>query len=84
MKTEQNQIQVWITKWALTIGIFSESVVIDDEYPGMIKTKHGYVHGVGRDWHTSIESAKAQAERVRVKKIASLKKQIAKLEDMRF
>jgi hypothetical protein len=36
------------------------------------------------DWHTTPEAAIARAEEMRTKKIASLKKQIAKLEAMTF
>ncbi|MGE0278428.1 MAG: hypothetical protein AB7R40_23780 [Nitrospiraceae bacterium] len=37
-----------------------------------------------KDWHETAEAALAQADAMRLKKIASLKKQIAKLEAMRF
>lgn len=43
-----------------------------------------YYHGEGNDWHRTKESAIAKAEEMRKKKIASLKKQIEKLEKMEF
>ena len=46
----------------------------------------GYYGGyqVGRDVHETREAALAAAESMRTKKIASLKKQVAKLEALRF
>lgn len=41
-------------------------------------------HGEGNEWHKIKESAISKAEKMRQKKIASLKKQIAKLKNMKF
>lgn len=54
----------------------------------MIETKAKgtiqYYHGKGDEWHETKESAIAKAEEIRKKKINSLKKQIEKLEKMKF
>ena len=59
-------MNVWITKYALTKGIFEMDVESQSEG---CKTK---------------AAAIAKAEKMRRKKIASLKKQIEKLESMKF
>lgn len=78
-------MKVWITKYALTVGIFEEEV----EYTasaGMVSAYGGaheiYYHKP--DWHESYLKAKDRAEEMREKKIASLKKQIRKLGALRF
>lgn len=71
---------VWITKYALTKGIFTAWAIIDDN---MIKVgRHEYYHG--NDWHTDEKSAWERAEQMRHKKIHSLKKQIARLETLQI
>jgi hypothetical protein len=39
-----------------------------------------YYHREGKDWHRTREAAVIRAEEIRMKKIASLKKHVAKLE----
>lgn len=80
-------MKVWITRYALTKGIIESEVIYcgDD----MVRErKQGcfpiYYHGEGHEWHKTKESAIAKAEEMRKKKIASLKKQIEKLEKMKF
>lgn len=43
-----------------------------------------FYHGKGKDRHTSKESALKRAEEVRAKKIESLRKQLKKLEELKF
>ena len=79
-------MKVWITKYALTKGILEiECVKIGDagvrEVGNSFPT---YYHGEGNEWHRTKESAIKKAEEMRQKKIESLKKQIEKLEKMRF
>lgn len=68
-------MKVWITKYALTKGIFEKEVIeLDDE----IVQESGnifpvYYHGDGKEWHKTKESAIAKAEEMRRKKIAILK-----------
>lgn len=75
-------MKVYITKWALTEGVM--------EREGIIDGKHVYVEGflirfsIGDDLFLTPEEAKQNAEEMREKKIASLKKKIKKLEKMKF
>lgn len=77
-------MKVWITKYALTKGILEKEV--EDCGDGMIKEKEShfptYYHGT--EWHSEKQSAIEKAEEMRKKKIASLKKQMEKLERMKF
>lgn len=88
-------MKVWITKYALTGGIIEaeivrRQIVIDEHTKEQVM---GYIlcDATGRkygvqfdDFEYSLESAIAKAEEMRQKKIASLKKQIEKLEGMKF
>ena len=74
-------MKVWITKYALTSGITEH----DAEPCGDDMVKYGlmqYAHG--KDWHGSRISALIHAENMRIAKIASLKKSIARLEAISF
>ena len=84
-------MKVWVTKYAMS----GKGVIPCEEakcpieggmavIPGdrSIGSFDNYLHG--NDWHTTPEAAIARAEEMRTKKIASLKKQIAKLEAMTF
>lgn len=81
-------MKVWITKYALVVGIIEkEAEYLSELHEGTIKTKSdrpSYYYGEGEEWHRTEESAIKKAEELRQKKIASLKKQIEKLEMMRF
>lgn len=80
-------MKVWITKYALTRGIIeadgeltsSDSVIILNR--GLSLPTYWFYKG---DWHSNKQSAIKKAEEMRQKKIESLKKQIKKLEEMRF
>ena len=80
-------MKVWITKYALTKGIIeadgeltsSESVSILNR--GLSLPTHWFYKG---DWHSDKQTAIKKAEEMRQNKIVSLKKQIEKLEGMRF
>ena len=76
-------MKVWNSKYALTKGLTAHNA--EDCGGGMVKIGPlWYLHGEGKEWHRTKESAVARAEQMRQQKIASLKKQIAKLENMRF
>lgn len=83
-------MKVWITKYALTAGVFgteavqpvSGRMVVVKARPGCGSNGVEYFHG--RDWHTSHSDAIDQAEDMRDAKIKSLRKQIAKLEALEF
>lgn len=79
---------VWITKYALTSGIqerrllevCSERMITVVPPPG----EYGCIFFHKPDWHDTKAEAVAQAEKMRVKKLASLEKQIAQLTALRF
>lgn len=80
-------MKIWISKYALS----GEITCHECESPndgGYVFPKGKFMSftafKVGMDAHTSAEAAIYAAEESRLKKIASLKKQIAKLEKMTF
>ena len=81
-------MKVWITKYALKLGIRETEGEIDET--GSLRDmnaksyQNNLYHGEGDEWHRTKESAIKKAEEMRQKKIASLKKQIKGLERMRF
>ena len=78
-------MKVWITKYALTKGIVETETETQNPVWTVFKNNTMlYTKNIGKDFHTSKEEAKLKAEEMRQKKIASLKKQIDKLERMRF
>jgi len=79
-------MKVWITKYALTQGIFEveaeRCVNVDDN---MINAgKFGLFHGAGKEWHVNKEDAIKRAEEMRQNKIVNIQKQINKLQNLRF
>ena len=77
---------VYITKYALSQGILKvEAEVVSDDgdmiswRPEGKYTLRQYFHGRGRDWHTTLESAMKRAEDMRLRKVASLNKQLHKI-----
>lgn len=78
--------KVYVTKYALTDGIRLSEVVRLSPYDCKYISVRGYALSVmaGRNAHATWSEALAAAEQMRTKKIASLRKQIAKLEAMTF
>lgn len=78
-------MKVWITKYALRDGVQKVEATLSPEYPKCVSWG-GYkdAWGEGKEWHRTQEAAIARAEEMRIAKIASLKRQIAKLEKMEF
>lgn len=78
----------YITKWALSGGIIEYEQ--DEPDNGRLSYKRANwrfaasIGGEGKQWHRTLEEAKKASEQMRVKKIASLKNQIAKLEKLEF
>ena len=78
-------IKVWITRYALTVGISEENGEQSEFSPNMVSYgRYGHAHGEGKQWHKSLSEAIKRAEVLRTKKIASLRASIAKLEALRF
>jgi hypothetical protein len=87
MELESKQFNGWVTKYALSAGL--NLVSMREVGNGMVKyqSPYGltvYLHGEGREWHRDLPSAVKRAEEMKLKKIASLKKQIKKLEELKF
>lgn len=80
-------MKVWITKFALTAGIFSVEATPKD---GMVAYRRSpdsyieYAHGLAREWHLTPESALDRAEEMRAKKLESLDAQIKKVSKITF
>ena len=79
---ERMILKVWITKYALTKGLFEmEAEIVDGKYAS---GKYESIRLFTRDWaHTLAEAVKV-AEDMRTRRIASLKKSIVKLERLNF
>lgn len=84
-------MKAFITIYALSNGIMEVSYTQHESTPNMIEyhfpTNAGwtrYALGEGKQWHRTIESARSRAEEMRLKKIKSLKKSIARLESLKF
>jgi hypothetical protein len=80
-------MKVWITKYALAKGIIECEGVITTIHPNMVEVMcpgiwERYFHKP--HWHTTRKDAVSRAEEMRVKKLASLQKQIARLDAMWF
>jgi hypothetical protein len=77
----------YVTKYALTIGIMYRVGEVNSDFPNMFiydcETRFP-THVHAPYWHRTFEAARAHAEKLRKAKLASLKKQIAKLEGKRF
>jgi len=88
MKMEYERIHAWVTKYALSDGIYMvEGDVCHGICGDMLKwgVKYGGTATAhGKDWHRTPEAALARAEEMRLAKIESLKKSIRKLESLRF
>lgn len=75
-------MKVWITKFALTKGLFEMNAeILNNKYAS---GKHEGAALFTRDWVRTRAEATVAAESMRVARIASLKKSIAKLEKLTF
>jgi len=76
-------IKVWVSKYALTDGVVEQDA--RDLGAGCVMPA-GFIHWItlGKDAHLTREAALQVAEAMRLKKIASLEKQLKKLKEMRF
>lgn len=87
-------MKVWITKYALTDGIYDGEIIakhkirenpIECKFRFLCRNTYGDQFYLDRDdFCFTYECAIKKAEEMRQNKIKSLKKQIEKLEEMRF
>jgi len=83
--TDSNRRIAYVTKYALTVGI--QKMEVETTKYGVYQVRNGdmFFCSLGKgNVHDSLESAISAADKMRTKKIASLKKQIVKLENMEF
>lgn len=78
-------MKIWITKYALTKGIIerNNSEIVDDNVTCHISGCHYEYYHKG-EWASSLENALEQTEKMRIKKIKSLEKQIQKIRTLEF
>lgn len=81
-------MKIYVTKYALTEGIEvydrKEPSNARDELIAVVNSKGMVSYFHGKDWHLTQSEAQDRAEKMRVAKIASLRKSIDKLEKMTF
>ena len=81
-------MKVWITKYAMTSGVFTaeaEKTRIEGMCVVRSKKPSGFDQLFrGNDWHTDEAEAIERFNQMKQKKIASLQKQLAKVEALEF
>lgn len=83
MDNNKDITKVYITKYALTSGIFSMEGEIRGDTVRGLGDHNGHIY-LDRDWWLTKAAAITRAEELKEKKIKSLKKQLKKLEAMTF
>ena len=78
-------MKIWNTKYVFTDGILEQEAEVYKTNEGMVLVgKYMYLHGEGKEWHRSKESAVRRAEEMRDKKIKSLEKQLKRIKALVF
>ena len=81
-KSDERAIEIYVTKYALTKGVIKASgTTRDGKYVNIGSTSGRWLVGPS-DWVATEEEAVSEFERLRNKKIASLKRQLTKVEAM--
>lgn len=75
-------MKVWITKYALSSGIFTAEV--KDTGSTVVNVKGYYTGFYGKDWHRTEKEAIARAEEMRAKRLQSLERQVKKISVLKF
>lgn len=80
-----DSVKIYVTKYALSKGIEEVEPNIEICEDGKQYVSHGWAQRrLGQDCFTDRADAVADAEKRRIERIASLKKQLAKLEALEF
>lgn len=84
-----NKTHVWITKYALTQGIFERDIEHPIDSLTSMVSCNGKIylecyHREGREWHLTYTDAVKRANEMRYNKIRALTRQISKLKSLRF
>jgi hypothetical protein len=82
-------MKIYVTKYALSRGVLEVDAVVYDKGFAVVRNSgrtgfDQYFHGEGREWCHTKEQAFDTAETMRIKRIASLEQQVAKLKAMTF
>lgn len=81
-------MKAWITKYALTQGIYEiDAEICTNTSTDMIQdinNKYIYYHGEGRQWHSTKEAAIIKATQMRDRKVKALHTQLNKLNKLTF
>ena len=77
-------MKVYITKYALTEGITEHVAELCSDTMIRVAGSKYPIYYHKPDWHRRLADAVARAEDMRVKKIAALQQQLAKLEAITF
>lgn len=78
-------MKVFVTKYWQSHGILEKNGDKSSDYPRLFVTDEPWKQYYHKPyWHENRQDAVEHAERLRVKKIASLRKQIRKIEGMTF
>ena len=81
---ENEKITAWVTKYALTEGIQKVEGEVCHSISSDMLSYGRYNAAHGKDWHRTPYAALNRAEDMRQAKIASVRKQLKKLESMVF
>ena len=79
-------MKIYVTKYALTAGIKEHEAEIDGAIATVRASGTAWMtsYFYGNDWHMTANEASIRAEEMRVAKINNLRKQLAKLEAVKF
>jgi len=83
---EQTTFTVWISKYALTKGVFAITAedCFDTSGKMVRDMNNNYLYYHGKDWHKTRKAAVKRAKEMKAKKIASLKKSIERIRKLEF
>lgn len=81
---KKRKIRAWISKYALSKGIFETEVILTEGESGAYRDGPSWQWFYANTWHRTEAEARTKAEEMRLKKIASLENQLAKLKDLKF
>ena len=79
--------QVWVSKYALTKGLYKVIVTQSDDMPELVREvvrNHRVYLGEGLEWHRTKEGAITRARTLQLAQISNLEKKLDKLEKMTF
>jgi hypothetical protein len=94
---DEETVEAFISKYALSAGIISVTGQVSSEEPGVLRVKNGKQLGErhwqgkrlafreeGVTWHRTWDEAKARAEEMRAREIAKNLRRVKWLESLRF